>query len=103
MFCERGNAAAQCQLGRMHLTGAGVPKDDVDAYKWANLAAPQGDPAAKKVLAFLMIRMTPGQIKDGTQRSQDFLDSKNATDKPLDLPGDPGAVPVEPLPLLVPE
>jgi TPR repeat protein len=103
LSANQGNAAAQCQLGRMHLTGAGVPKDDVDAYKWANLAATQGDPAAKKVLAFLIIRMTPGQIKDGTQRSQDFLDSKNAADKPLDLPGDPGAVPVEPLPLLVPE
>lgn len=102
LSANQGNAGAQCQLGRMHLTGAGVPKNDVEAYKWANLAATQGDPAAKKVLAFLMIRMTPEQIKDGKQRSQDFLDSKNA-DKPLDLPGDPGELPLEPLPLLVPE
>lgn len=102
MSAKQGNAAAQCQLGRMHMTGAGVPKDDVEAYKWANLAAAQGDPAARKVLVALVIRMTPGQIADGKQRSQDFLDSKNA-DILLDLPADPPELPVEPLPLLVPE
>lgn len=102
MSAMQGNAAAQCQLGRMHLTGAGVPKDDVEAYKWANLAAAQDDAAAKKVVAFLMIRMTPAQIADGKQRSQDFLESKNAN-LPLDLPADPPELPDEPLPLLVPE
>lgn len=102
MSANLGNAAAQCQLGRMHLTGAGVPKDDVEAYKWVNLAANQGDPAAKKVIAFLMIRMTPVQIADAKQRSQDFLDAKNAA-IPLDLPADTPEIPVEALPLLVPE
>lgn len=102
MSANLGNAAAQCQLGRMHLTGAGVSKDDVEAYKWVNLAAIQGDPAAKKVIAFLIIRMTPVQIAKGKQRSQDFLDLKNAV-IPLDLPADTSEMPVEALPLLVPE
>jgi TPR repeat protein len=102
MGAMQGNAAAQCQLGRMHLTGAGVAKDDVEAYMWANLAADQGDLAAKKVLSFLMIRMTPAQIADGKQRSQDFQDAKSA-EIPLDLPADPPELPAEPLPLLVPQ
>ncbi len=85
----------------MHLTGAGIPKDDVEAYKWANLAVAQGGPAARKVIAFLMIRMTPAQVADGKQRSQGCLDTKNA-DIPLDLPSDPPEVPADLLPLLVP-
>lgn len=102
MSANVGNAAAQTQLGRMHLTGAGVPKDDVEAYKWVTLAAAQGDPAAKKVIAFLLTRMTPLQIAEGKQRSQVFMDLKNAV-IPLDLPTDATEIPVEALPLLVPE
>jgi len=102
MSAMQGNAAAQCQLGRMHMTGAGVRKDDLNAYKWVNLAAIQGDAAAKKVIAFLIIHMTPAQIAEGKQRSQDFLDSKNAN-IPLDLPANLPEIPVEALPLLVPE
>ena len=70
---------------------------------WANLAAEQGDPAAKKVITFLLIRMKPAQIAEGKQRSQDFQDAK-AAEIPLDLPSDtPPAMPEEPLPLLVPD
>lgn len=102
MSAEQGNASAQCQIGRMHLTGAGVPKDVVEAYKWSTLAATQGDAAAKKILAVLLIKLTPAQIIEGKRRSQDFLEMKK-TEKPLDLPGEVPARPIEPLPLLVPE
>lgn len=102
MSAKQGNAPAQCQIGRMHLTGGGVPKDDVEAYKWSNLAVIQGDAAAKKVIAFLLIRMTPHQIAEGKQRSQDFIDGKKA-EKSLNLPDDVPLLPDEPLPLFPPE
>ena len=102
MSAEQGNAPAQCQIGRMHLTGVGVPKDDVEAYKWSNLAATQGDAAAKKVIAFLLIRMTPKQIAEGKQRSQDFIDGKKA-EIPMDLLEETPSLPEEPLPLFAPE
>lgn len=102
MSAEQGNAAAQCQIGRMHLTGAGVPKDDVEAYKWADLAAFQGDAAAKKIIVFLLVRMTAAQVAEGKELSRDFLEMKKA-EKSLDLPSDAPEPPLEPLPLLVPE
>lgn len=36
---EQGNAIAQFNLGNMSADGEGVPKNDVTAYKWFNLAA----------------------------------------------------------------
>lgn len=101
MAADQGNAAAQCQLARMHLAGAGVLKDDVEAYKWADLAAAQGDAAAKKVLDFLMLRMTPEKVAEGKQRSHDFLELKKV-EKSLELPAEIPPLPEEPLPLLVP-
>ena len=102
MSAEQGNAAAQCQIGRMHLTGGGVPKDDVEAYKWSNLAMIQGDATAKKVIAFLLIRMTPQQIAEGKLRSEEFIDGKKA-EQSLDSPDAIPLPPDEPLPLFAPE
>jgi TPR repeat protein/formylglycine-generating enzyme required for sulfatase activity len=44
---ERGDAVAQCNLGWMYGTGAGVPKDSVEAAKWYRTAADQGNAMAQ--------------------------------------------------------
>ena len=44
---EKGNAAAQYNLGIMYRTGRGVLKDDKEAVKWYRKAAEQGDAIAQ--------------------------------------------------------
>ena len=39
---KQGFARAQNSLGMCYLKGTGVPKDNVEAYKWFNLAASSG-------------------------------------------------------------
>ncbi|MBW2737830.1 MAG: sel1 repeat family protein [Deltaproteobacteria bacterium] len=41
---EKGNAAAQHQLGGMYLNGKGVPKNTDEGLKWYKKAAEQGYP-----------------------------------------------------------
>src|SRR5262249_60005932 len=43
-LAEQGNAEAQVLLGRMYLTGRGVPKDPDTALKWFKAAAVHGNP-----------------------------------------------------------
>ena len=42
-LAEQGQAEAQVVLGRMYLTGRGVPKDPDTAFKWFKAAAVQGN------------------------------------------------------------
>ena len=56
---EKGDAFAQLQLGLRYAKGDGVPQSYVEAHKWVNLAAAEGDSEAAKsrdVFAKLMIR-----------------------------------------------
>jgi uncharacterized protein len=43
VLAEKGNAEAQVLLGRMYLTGRGVPRDPDTALKWFKAAAAQGN------------------------------------------------------------
>ena len=47
---DRGDAAAQFNLGFMYETGAGVPQDDREAVRWWRLAADQGNAEAQSAL-----------------------------------------------------
>ncbi len=47
---EQGNAEGQALLGSCYLSGAGVPKDDVEAVKWLRKSAEQGYAAAQHFL-----------------------------------------------------
>ena len=42
-LAEKGNPAAQFNLGQMHRLGQGVPKNAGEAARWYRLAAAQGD------------------------------------------------------------
>ena len=46
-LAERGNEAAQANLGFMYAKGQGVPQDDQEAVRWSRLAAEQGDAVAQ--------------------------------------------------------
>ena len=47
---ERGDAAAQVDLGFAYENGKGVPQDDKEAVKWYRKAADQGHPQAQSNL-----------------------------------------------------
>ena len=56
---ERGYGRAQYNLALMYCDGEGVPKNNVYAYMWFNIAASQGDKLSVKNrdrVAILMIR-----------------------------------------------
>ena len=50
-LAEQGDANAQAMLGGMYSTGRGVPRNYVEAVKWANLAAEQGHAESQFSLA----------------------------------------------------
>ncbi len=52
-LAEAGNIDAQARLGRMFLTGRGVPQDFYEAAKWYYLAAAQGHREAQFQLGLL--------------------------------------------------
>ena len=53
-LAERGDAAAQSLLGRMHFVGGGGPVDLAEARRLLRLAAAQGDTAAQQMLGHLL-------------------------------------------------
>ena len=53
---ERGDAAAQAELGRRYYVGEGLPQDDREAAHWTRLAAEQGHAAAQYSLGLLYFR-----------------------------------------------
>lgn len=67
---EQGYCPAHKLLGGHYLTGAGVPRDYVFAYKWLNLANAGGaDPA---LLDNLEKKISPEQIAEGQRLSRDW-------------------------------
>lgn len=47
---EKGDAAAQCELGRRYLSGEGVAEDTAEAMNWYSKAAEQGNADAQLLL-----------------------------------------------------
>ena len=60
----------------MYARGDGVPKDEVIAYMWRNLAAAQGEEIAKKAREALEGMMTPAQIAEGQRLSREWKPKK---------------------------
>lgn len=50
---EKGNAAAQLELGLIYARGQGVPAESAEALKWMRKAAEQGVPRAQSFLGYL--------------------------------------------------
>jgi len=84
---EQGNAEAQYQLGSKYYAGAGVPKDYVQAYKWFNLAAAQGNVAAAKSRDNVANEMTREQIAEAQALSADQPHEPKNVDRTSDARG----------------
>src|SRR6266704_1974029 len=52
-LAEKGDPAAQINLGNMYFDGNGVPQDNGESVKWYLLAAGQGSADAQIALGFL--------------------------------------------------
>ena len=76
---EQGDADAQYNLGGMYGKGEGVPQDDVEAYKWFNLATTYADAEQREEFAegrdFLAERLTPEQRADAQRRAREFFEA----------------------------
>ena len=94
-LAEQGDAAAQFNLGNMHLYGEGVPQDYAEAAKWYRKAAEQGDAEAQALLG-LMYHNGEGVPQENVQahkwfnlsasryqgKNHDYaVDSRNDTEK----------------------
>ena len=66
----QGYADAQALLGVLYALGQGVPQDYVRAYMWSDLAAVSGDEAMVLARDLVASRMTPAQIAEAQQLSQ---------------------------------
>ena len=54
-LAEQGNTIAQHRLGKMYLSGQGVPNDDVQAFVWFRKAAEQGNADAQASLGMMYV------------------------------------------------
>jgi hypothetical protein len=52
----QGHVTAQSELGRIYLSGNGVPKDNAKAFEWYQKAAAQGDVEAQTNLGFMYFK-----------------------------------------------
>ena len=67
---------AQFNLSWCFARGEGVPQDFVEAYKWASLAATEGNTNAVYLRGLLRQDMTPEQVAEGQLLSRDFKAGK---------------------------
>ncbi len=76
-LAERGDAAAQYNLGVMYREGRGVPQDDVQAHMWFNLAAAQGHEGARKFRDNVLAeRMTRAQVAEAQRFAREWKPKK---------------------------
>ena len=75
-LAEQGNPSAQNNLGVMYAIGNGIPQDYVEAHKWANLAAAQGNKVAEKFMDSIAARMTSDQIAEAQRLAREWKPKK---------------------------
>ena len=70
---EQGDAIAQYYLGGMYQSGAGAPKDLVQAHVWYNIAGANGYEDAKRVLAIVDMEMTSEQKAEAMKLARELF------------------------------
>ena len=56
----------------MYGAGRGAPQDYVEAHKWLNLSAAQGDKKAAEMRDFLTKKMTTAQIAEAQRLAREW-------------------------------
>lgn len=69
-------AAEFVSLGLDYSTGRGVPVDLVEAHKWLNLAAMDGNEEARRLRAEIARDMTAEEIADAQRRAREWRQSQ---------------------------
>lgn len=88
-----GSDRAQMGVAISYYTGLGAPKDYVEAYAWANLAAASGKvERSKELREDIEAKLSPEQIAEGQQRSKELnklineeLDSLKQLQKAIEI------------------
>ena len=74
-----GDAETQFNLGVRYDTGQGVPQDDVETYKWLNLATTYADASQRERFTeardLSAERLTPEQRADAQRRAREFFEA----------------------------
>ena len=73
LAAEQGDAMAQGNLAARYAFGKGVIEDYVQSHMWANIAQSNGVEGAKKLMEFLVERMTPTQIAKAKDLAQECV------------------------------
>ena len=71
-YAEKGNVAAQYNLGTIYAHGMGVPQDFKEAAKWLRKAAERGDAEAQRYIAS-MYNKGKGVPEDDKEANKWFL------------------------------
>ncbi len=74
---EQGNAVAQIRLARQYADGVGLPRDDVQGFKWLTVAAARGTDSyartnAAKGRDAMSAKMTPAQIAEAERLAREW-------------------------------
>lgn len=67
---ERGDPAAQTELGGILAYGELLPQDYVEAYKWLSLAAAQGNETARFRRDAVATELSPAELAEAGRRVQ---------------------------------
>lgn len=73
MGAESGNGQMQGWVGVMYLRGVGVEPDSIEALKWFNLAAAEGDALGNQLRLQLESELDASQVGEGRGRSSEWL------------------------------
>ncbi|MBI3778558.1 MAG: SEL1-like repeat protein [Gammaproteobacteria bacterium] len=96
---QKGSADAQLEMGILYEFGYNMPKNDVNALAWYQLAAEQGNPLAVKRRDTLKARMKPDEIEAAQKLSQELAAQKpQAVATPPAAEPTPVPAPTEPVP-----
>ena len=76
---DKGNAAAQYNLGCSYAKGDGVPEDVVVAYQWLTLAEKGGEAQASQRKDRLGIKMTAAQVEQALKLVREFTPVTTST------------------------
>ncbi len=65
----QGFAPAQSSLAVLHLAGAGVPQDRIEAYAWLGLAAERGERDALELQPGLQAELSDAELQQARDRA----------------------------------
>lgn len=70
---REGHKQSQHYLGLMYYKGLGVEKDNIEAYKWFDLASSNGDKVGLVLKLTLKDILSPDQLKEAESRRDEWL------------------------------